>query len=46
MEVIVSGRNVCDREEVKMLLQETGNRPVGGVFHLAMVCEIMFSLIK
>ena len=40
VEVIVSARNVCDREEVKLLLQETSNRPVGGVFHLAMVHEI------
>ena len=45
VEVVVSGRNVCDREEVKMLLQETGDRPVGGVFHLAMVCEMMYAFM-
>ena len=37
VEVLVSARNVCDVEEVKLLLQETSNRLVGGVFHLAMV---------
>ena len=37
VEVIVSTRNVCDKEDVKKLLQETSPRPVGGIFHLAMV---------
>ena len=37
VEVIVSTRNVCDKKDVKKLLQETSPRPVGGIFHLAMV---------
>ena len=37
VEVKVSARNVCDEEEVKLLLEETSGRSVGGIFHLAMV---------
>lgn len=37
-EIITSTRNVSRVEDVKLLVSETNNRPVGGIFHLAMVC--------
>ena len=36
-EVTVSSKNVCDEEEVKLLFRNIITRPVGGVFHLAVV---------
>jgi hypothetical protein len=37
VDVIVSTRNVTKKEDVRHLLAKTSSKPVGGVFHLAMV---------
>lgn len=37
VDVIISKRNVGDKDDTVKMLQETNGKPVGGVFHLAMV---------
>ncbi|XP_060583977.1 fatty acid synthase-like [Ruditapes philippinarum] len=37
VDVMVSTRNVTKKEDIRHLLAETSSKPVGGVFHLAMV---------
>ena len=36
-DVKVSNRNICNQEDVRQLIKEVDNKPVGGVFHLAVV---------
>jgi len=37
VDVIVSTLNVCSLEETRLLVTETNGKPIGGIFHLAMV---------
>ena len=39
--VTVSTRNICKKEEAYQLFQDINGKPVGGVFHLAMVCKFI-----